>query len=58
METFEMLYVAFGDQTMGRTQVSEWFTKFKSSVISVEDAKRAGRPLTSKTNANVDPACL
>jgi hypothetical protein len=38
-ETFKMLKVTFGDLTVGRTQVFEWFSKFKSGATSVEDAE-------------------
>jgi len=31
-----------------------WVFKFKSSVISVEDAGQLGHPLTSKTDENTD----
>jgi hypothetical protein len=49
-ETFEMLLkVRFREQKMGRTQVSEWFSKFKNAVTSAEDAKRSGCALTNKT---------
>lgn len=37
-------------QKMGRTQVLEWFYKFKSSVIS----DISGHPATSKTDETVD----
>jgi hypothetical protein len=35
-ETFEMLKVGFGDQTMRRNQTFEWLSKFKSSVTCAE----------------------
>ena len=47
--TFRMLKVAFGEQTVGRTEVFEWFSKSKSSIISVED-KQLGCPLLDKQN--------
>jgi hypothetical protein len=37
-ETFNVLKVAFVEQTVGRTQVFDWRFKFKSDVTSVEDA--------------------
>jgi hypothetical protein len=52
-KTFEMLKVCFGEQIMGRTGVLDGFSEFKSSVTSVEDAKRSGLPSMSKTNENV-----
>jgi hypothetical protein len=39
---------------MGKTQVLEWFAKFKSDVASVEDAKYSGGPLMSKTHKSVE----
>jgi hypothetical protein len=53
-ETFKMLKVCFGKQTMGRTQVLEWSSKFKSSVTSVEDDVHSVHPSMSKTDENVD----
>jgi hypothetical protein len=32
----EMLKLATGDETMSRTQTSDWFSKFKSEVTSVD----------------------
>lgn len=54
METFKMLEVAFREQTVGRTQVSEWLFKFKSSVTSVEDSECSGYPSTGKTDEDVE----
>ena len=39
---------------MGRTQVLECFSPFKTSVSRVEDAEHSGRQLTSKTGENMD----
>jgi hypothetical protein len=30
METVKMMTTAFGEQTMGRRQLFEWFSKFKA----------------------------
>jgi hypothetical protein len=49
-----MLEVCFGEQAMGRTQVFEWFSKFKCSVTSREEAESSGRPSTNKTDDNVN----
>ena len=55
METFDMLNVAFGEQTMGITQVFlKWFSEFKSSVTSAEDTDGSGRPSASRTDENLD----
>jgi hypothetical protein len=50
-----MLKVAFGEETGGKTQVFECFSKFRSSVTVVEDVECLGCPLTSKTDERVDP---
>jgi hypothetical protein len=39
---------------MGRIQVFEWFSTFKTSVSSVEDGEHSGCQLTSKTDENMD----
>jgi len=36
--TFEILKATFGEETMRRMQVFEWFSKFKSGVNSAGDA--------------------
>ena len=50
---FEMMEAAFGEESMGRTQVSEWFSKFKSGTNFGEYAKCLGHP-TIKRDENVD----
>jgi len=52
-ETFEMLKVAFREGAMGRTQMLEWWKRFKEGQTSVDDDPRSGRPSTSKTDDNV-----
>ena len=41
-ETFEVWKVAFGEQTVGRPQIFEWFSKFRNGVIYTEDAECHG----------------
>jgi hypothetical protein len=53
METVKMMKVAFGEQTVGRTQLFEWFSKFKVCVTVVEDSEVLGRPSTCRTDWNV-----
>lgn len=54
LETFRMLEVAVREQTVGRTEASEWLCKFKSSVTSVEHSECSGRPSTGKTDEDVE----
>jgi hypothetical protein len=42
--------LAFGEQTIGRTQVFEWFSKFKSGVTTVKDVERTEHPSLDKTD--------
>jgi vacuolar-type H+-ATPase catalytic subunit A/Vma1 len=42
-ETHEMLKRAFGDNAMGRTQIFQWFSRFKRGETSVEDSECSGR---------------
>jgi len=49
-----MWKVAFREQTLGRTQVVEWFFMPRFVVISIEDAICSGHPLNIKTDETVD----
>jgi hypothetical protein len=50
----KMLEIAFREQRLGRTQVSEWFFKFKSYVTDVKDSDCSGCPFTGKTGEDVE----
>ncbi|KAL4119443.1 hypothetical protein QTP88_012252 [Uroleucon formosanum] len=39
---------AYGDETMSRTRVFEWFKRFKEGRTTVESDEREGRPSTSR----------
>jgi hypothetical protein len=47
-ETFEIFEVYFGEKTIGRTHVYEWFSEMKCGVTSREEAERSGRPSTKR----------
>ena len=49
-----MLTVAFGESTMSKTRVYEWYKRFKEGREDVEDDDRPGRPSTSITDDNVE----
>lgn len=53
-QALEMLQQAYGGNTMSRTRVFEWHKRFKDGREDVEDDSRSGRPLTSRTGANVE----
>ena len=48
-----MLTVAFGESTMSKTRVYEWYKRFKEGRED-EDDDRPGRPSTSITDDNVE----
>ncbi|XP_029941109.1 uncharacterized protein LOC115383163 isoform X4 [Salarias fasciatus] len=52
-ETLTMIQTAYKDEALGRSQVFEWYGRFKSGQMSIEDSPRSGRPSTSRTEENV-----
>ena len=52
-ETVAMLQTAYKDVAMSKTQVYEWFARFKNGQMSLEDQPRSGRPSTSRTDENI-----
>lgn len=53
-ETFVMLQQVYGDDCLSRTQVFEWFKRFKDGREDTSDDARTGRPLSAKTDANIE----
>ena len=45
-ETYQLLQQAYGEDAMGRTQVFDWFHRFKEGRNSVESDPHSGRPST------------
>jgi transposase len=55
-ETYEMLQAIYGDEAVSRSNVSEWFRRFKDGREDLQYDPRSGRPSTSRnadTIANV-----
>ena len=52
-ETFDMIKLVYGDDSLSRTQCYEWFRRFKAGRESVEDDHRSGRPSTSTDASHV-----
>ncbi|PNF14435.1 hypothetical protein B7P43_G01681 [Cryptotermes secundus] len=48
-----MLRQAFNDDALGKSQVYEWFSRFKSGSMSTEDMPRPGRPSTGRNDENI-----
>ena len=53
-ETYNLLTEVYGDQCLSRTQIFEWFKKFKEGRKYVGDNPKSGRPSTAKTQENVE----
>jgi transposase len=53
-ETFNMLREAYGENTLSRARVFEWHKRFSEGREDVEDDARPGRPVTMKTEENVE----
>lgn len=53
-ETYNLLTEIYGDQCLSRTQVFEWFKKFKEGREDVGDDPKSGRPSTARTRENVE----
>jgi hypothetical protein len=54
METFDVLIVASAEAAVVTTQFFEWFSKFKPSVTSAEDADGWGSLSTNRTDKSVN----
>ncbi|KAJ8940176.1 hypothetical protein NQ318_019385 [Aromia moschata] len=53
-EAYAMLKEVYGNEYLSRTQVFEWFKLFKEGRKTTEDDSRPERPLTSKTDKNIE----
>ena len=51
---YDLLKKVYGDECLSRTQVFEWFERFKEGREEIRDDQRPGRPSTSNMDANVE----
>ena len=51
-ESLKMLQKAYGEMTLSKTRVYEWYSAFKSGRDVVEDLPRSGWPSMSSTEVN------
>jgi len=49
-ETYTMIKTAFGDDSLSRSVIFEWFKRFKDGRQSTKDDPRSGRPSTSRND--------
>ena len=52
-ETYLLLKKVYGDECLSRTQVFEWFKRFKDGREEIGDDQSPGLPSTSKTEGNI-----
>ena len=49
-----MMQKAFGNECMSKTQIKEWYSRFKGGCISVDSDSCSGRPSTTKKLDNIE----
>jgi transposase len=52
-ETVVMLETAYKEAALGKTQVYEWFSRFRNGELLLADQPRSGQPSTSRTDENI-----
>ncbi|KAM6159067.1 protein GVQW3 [Rhynchocyon petersi] len=52
-ETHHLLKEAYGDEVMSRARVFDWHKRFKEGRENVRDDARSGRPVTHRTDENI-----
>jgi transposase len=57
VETVVMLETAYKEAALGKTQVYEWFSRFRNGELSPADQSRSGRPSTSRMDENIARIC-
>ena len=53
-ETYDLLKKVYGDECLSRTQVFEWFKRFKEGREEIGDDQDPDHPSVSKTDANLE----
>jgi len=53
-ETLNLLREAYGEDALSKSRVFDWHKRFSEGREDVEDNERSGRPVTIKTDENVE----
>lgn len=53
VETVVMMQTVYKEHALNKTQVYEWFPRFKRGEMTIEDQPRSGRPLSARTVDNI-----
>ena len=56
-ETVDILKAAYKDDAIEKTQGLEWFSRFKSGQMSIDDQPLSGRSSTARTDGDVEKIC-
>jgi len=54
VETIELINKAYGSAAMSRANVYRWCARFRDGREDMKDDARSGRPLTTRTDKNVE----
>ena len=54
LECFALLQQVYKEETMSRARAFEWHKRFREGREECEDDQRSGRPVTSRTDSNID----
>ena len=53
-ECFALLQQVYKEGTMSRARAFEWHKRFREGREECDDDQRSGRPVTSRTDSNID----
>ena len=53
-ECFALLQQVYKEETMSRAHVFEWHKRFREGREECEDDQSSGKPVTSRTDSNID----
>ena len=52
-ETVVMMQTAYKERALSKTQVYEWFTRFKRGEMTIDDQPLSGHPSSARTENNI-----
>ena len=57
VETIKLVNKAYGSAAMSRANVYQWYACFRDGREDLKDDARSGRPLTARTDENMESVC-
>ena len=52
-ETLVLVHKAYGNETLNRSNVFRWYSRFQDGRYLVDDNERGGRPKSTRTEVNI-----